>query len=91
MPFIVIEALNAGGKTTQFNLLSGALKKAGFKVRQYHFHQRDQATGQLIEKKFLHNNSPQARFTRREQALLYIQDFFTRAQDISDFLAKKIR
>jgi len=89
MPFIVIEAINAAGKTTQFNLLIQALKKAGYKVHQYHFHQRDQATGQLIEHKFLHNRTSQARFTRREQALLYIQDFFTRSEDISSLLAQK--
>ena len=89
MPFIVIEAINAAGKTTQFNLLSQTLEKAGYKVHQYHFHQRERATGQLIEYKFLHNKTSGARFTRREQALLYIQDFFTRSEDISSLLAQK--
>lgn len=88
MPFIVIEAINAAGKTTQFNLLNQALKKAGCKVYQYHFHQRDQATGQLIEHKFLHSEASQARFTRREQALLYIQDFYTRSAEINDLRTK---
>ncbi len=88
-PFIAIEAINAAGKTTQFNLLGKTLKRNGYKVYQYHFHQRDQATGQLIEYKFLHNKSKQARFTRREQALLYIQDFFTRADEINNYLTKK--
>lgn len=88
-PFIVIEAINAAGKTTQFNLLSKVLKRSGCKVFEYHFHQRDQATGQLIEHKFLHNKSKQARFTRREQALLYIQDFFTKAEEINNYLTQK--
>lgn len=89
MPFIVIEAINAAGKTTQFNLLNQALEKAGYEVRQYHFHQRDQATGELIEHKFLHSKAKQASFSRREQALLYIQDFFTRSEEINNFLARE--
>ncbi len=89
MPFFVIEAINAAGKTTQFNLLRRALRKEGFEVLSFHFHQRDRATGQLIEYKFLHQRPRGRRFTRREQALMYVQDFFSRAEDIALHLNKR--
>ncbi len=54
-------------------------------VLQLHFPQEDRATGQLIYEKFLHD--PRAHFTRREQALLYLQDFFSRAEDITAVLS----
>lgn len=80
-PFIVIEALDAGGSQTQTDLLVKRLTKEGFHPHQYHFPQGDTATGQLIYAKFLlSKNEP--RFTKREQALLYIQDFFSRSEDI---------
>lgn len=84
---IVFEAINAAGKTTQFNLLLKKFKKEGYKTDSIHFHQRDRATGQLIENKFLldKNNN----FFKREQALLYIQDFFSRKEDMDNFLSKK--
>lgn len=77
---IVLEAINAAGKTTQFNLLLKKLKQAGYKSFSLHFHQRNKATGQLIENKFLHDKSNS--FSRREQALLYIQDFFSAVESI---------
>ncbi len=46
-----------------------------------HFPQEDRATGRMIYDKFLlHKNK--LNFSRREQALLYIQDFFSRAEDL---------
>jgi dTMP kinase len=86
---IVIEAINAAGKTTQFNLLLRKLKQAGYQTHSIHFHQRDRATGQLIENKFLHNKKQSFFLSRREQALLYIQDFFSRAEDIKKYLDQK--
>ena len=80
-PFIVLEAINGAGKTTQFNLLNAALEKAGYAPHSYHFHQRDRATGQVIEYKFHHDKMGRQSFTQREQALLYIQDFYSRAED----------
>jgi len=86
-PFIVFEAINAAGKTTQFNLLLEKLKQAGYNTYSIHFHQRERATGQLIENKFLHSQTK--KFTRREQALIFIQDFFSRSEDIYKTLNQK--
>lgn len=84
-PFIVIEALDAGGSQTQSNRLVKRLKKEGYKPLQLHFPHEDRATGRLIYDKFLlSHNAP--KFSRREQALLYIQDFFSRKEDIERVL-----
>jgi dTMP kinase len=86
--FFVIEALDAGGSQTQTDLLAKHLKKEKYNVLKLHFPQEDRATGQLIYEKFLHhkNHNP---FSRREQALLYIQDFFSRNEDITNVLNQK--
>jgi len=80
-PFIVIEALDAGGSQTQTDLLANRLRKEKYKVLQLHFPQEDRATGRIIYDKFLlkKNEKP---FSGREQALLYIQDFYSRVEDI---------
>lgn len=83
---IAFEAINAAGKTTQFNLLLKRLKKEGYKIDSIHFHQRDKATGRIIENKFLLDKKND--FSKREQALLYIQDFFSRQEDLEKFLAE---
>lgn len=80
-PFLVLEALDAGGSRTQTSLLVRRLHKEGYKPLQLHFPQEDRATGQLIYEKFLHHGRAKS-FSRREQALLYIQDFFSRAEDM---------
>ncbi|MBI3421131.1 MAG: thymidylate kinase [Candidatus Sungbacteria bacterium] len=80
-PFIIIEALDAGGSQTQTDLLSGRLKKEKYIVHQYHFPQEDTATGRLIYDKFLLRQNKQP-FSRREQALLFIQDFFSKADEM---------
>lgn len=78
---IVIEAIDAGGSQTQTDRLRLRLKKSGYQVRQLHFPQEDRATGRMIYDKFLlHKNK--LNLSRREQALLYIQDFFSRAEDL---------
>lgn len=87
-PFIVIEALDAGGSQTQTDLLSARLKKEGFKVHQYHFPQEDTATGRLIYDKFLLHQNKQP-FSRREQALLFIQDFFSKADEMHGIIAQE--
>lgn len=84
-PFIVIEALDAGGSQTQTDLLAKHLKKEGYTVHQYHFPQEETATGRLIYDKFLLHNNKQP-FSRREQALLFIQDFFSRAEEMQGFM-----
>lgn len=86
-PFIVIEALDAGGSQTQTDLLAKRLKREGLQPHQYHFPQEDRATGRLIYDKFLlhRNREP---FSRREQALLYIQDFFSQADDMRRIVEK---
>jgi len=81
-PFIVIEALDAGGSQTQTDLLVQRLRKENYEVMQLHFPQEDRATGRLIYDKFLLPKNKR-RFSRREQALLYIQDFYSRADDIT--------
>lgn len=79
--FIVIEALDAGGSQTQTDLLVKRLKKEKFEPLSLHFPQEDRATGQFIYQKFLFNKKKNS-FSQREQALLYIQDFFSRLEDI---------
>lgn len=86
-PLIVLEAINAAGKTTQFNLLLKKLEKTGYKPYSLHFHQRNKPTGQVIENKFLHDKT--SSFSRREQALLYIQDFFSAVEGIYKALNQK--
>lgn len=90
-PLIVIEALDAGGSQTQTDWLVRRLKKEGWQPHAFHFPQENRATGQLIYNKFLLAKKGPARhrreasgagFSQREQALLYIQDFFSRAEDI---------
>lgn len=85
-PFIVIEALDAGGSQTQTDALCRKLKRRGYKPLQLHFPHEDRATGRLIYDKFLLSHN-RLGFSRREQALLYIQDFFSRKEDIEKALA----
>jgi len=87
MPFFVIEALDAGGSQTQTDWLRDRLKKQGWNVESLHFPQEDRATGRLIYNKFLLDKNKHP-FSRREQALLYIQDFFSRVEDVQRFLAQ---
>lgn len=89
-PFIVLEALDAGGSQTQTDLLSARLKKEGYIPHQYHFPQEDRATGRIIYDKFLlfKNKYP---FSKREQALLYIQDFFSQLEQFEAVLAETPR
>lgn len=86
-PFIVIEALDAGGSQTQTNLLAKRLKKEGYIPHQYHFPQEDQPTGRLIYDKFLLEKGKRP-FSRREQALLYISDFFSKSAEFWRILTK---
>ena len=81
-PFIVLEALDAGGSQTQTDLLCARLKKEGYTPHQYHFPQEDRATGRIIYDKYLlyKNKEP---FSRREQALLFIQDFFSKQEEFN--------
>jgi dTMP kinase len=87
-PFIVIEALDAGGSQTQTDLLGKKLEQEGYVVSQYHFPQEDKATGRLIYDKFLlyKNKFP---FSKREQALLYISDFFSKSEELHGVVSAK--
>lgn len=87
-PLIVIEALDAGGSQTQTDLLVKRLKKERFSPLALHFPQEDSPTGQFIYQKFLLNHNGYG-FTKREQALLYIQDFFSRAQELWQVIKSK--
>ncbi len=84
-PFIVLEALDAGGSQTQTDLLCARLTQEGYKPHQYHFPQEDAATGRVVYDKFLlyKNKYP---FSRREQALLYIQDFYSRQEEMTSLI-----
>lgn len=86
-PFIVIESNDAGGGSTQTALLSKALKRRGYAVLSHHFPQHDQPTGQVVYEKFLKTKNAPG-LNRREQALLYIQDFFSGAPVIQQHLAQ---
>lgn len=87
-PFIVIEALDAGGSSTQTSALVRKLKKEKYNTLQLHFPQEDRGTGSIIYDKFLRNKNKRP-FSRREQALLYIQDLFSRKEDIEQHLSQK--
>lgn len=85
--FIVIEALDAGGSQTQTNRLAQRLIEGRYQVMQLHFPEEDRPTGRFVYEKFLlAHNQPQ--FTRREQALIYIQDFYSQSDAIQDHLSK---
>lgn len=87
MPFIVIEALDAGGSQTQTNELVKHLRREKYKPLPLHFPQEDRATGQFIYDKFL-NSHNRPKLSRREQALIYLQDFYSRKEDIKNYLKK---
>lgn len=78
-PFIVIESLDGAGGSTQTDLLTQALKKE--KPFKIHFPQEDRSTGRLIYDKFLLTKN-KLNFSKREQSLLYISDFHSRAEII---------
>jgi len=80
-PFIVIESIDGAGGSTQADLLAKAAKKNGAKVRQYHFPQEDSATGRVVYGKFLDIKNKLS-LSNRERALLYIQDFYSRADEM---------
>jgi len=80
-PFIVIEALDAGGSQTQTDQLAKKLNQEKYKVHQYHFPQEDTISGRLVYDKYLFSHN-KYQFTKREQALLYIQDFFSRVDEM---------
>jgi len=84
-PFIVIEGIDAAGSSTQTALLVDRLQRAGKTPLQLHFPQEDTKTGQLIYDKFLRTGK-MGQLSRREQALLYIADFYSRADDIAAVL-----
>lgn len=86
-PFIVIESLDAGGGSTQAALLADALKERKYRTLSLHFPQAEEPTGQIIYGKFLKAKNS-FKFSRREQALLYIQDFFAGAKTIEQHLAQ---
>lgn len=87
-PFIVIEALDAGGSQTQTDRLAKKLQKERYRVHQYHFPQEDTTSGRLVYDKYLFSQN-KYEFTKREQALLYIQDFFSRVDEMRAIQAKQ--
>lgn len=87
-PFIVIEGIDAAGSSTQTDLLGKHLQQSGLQPLQLHFPQEDTKTGQLIYDKFLRTGQ-MGQLSRREQALLYVADFYSRADDIAAVVAHK--
>lgn len=87
-PFIVIESLDAAGGTTQTSRLVNRLKKEQYRPHQYHFPQEDKATGRIIYEKYLHDKGKHP-LTGREQSLLYIQDFYSRLEEMEHALKEK--
>ncbi|MAF81282.1 dTMP kinase [bacterium] len=81
-PFVIIEGIDAAGSSTQAQLLVKKLQSAGRKPLQLHFPQEDKKTGQLIYDKYLRTKK-MGSLSRREQALLYIADFYSRTDDIA--------
>lgn len=88
--FIVVESSDGAGGSTQVSLLTRRLKREGLIAQQLHFPREDAPTGQVVYGKFLHAKN-KAKFSRREQALLYIQDFFAGSSVITDMLTKKAK
>lgn len=86
--FIVIESIDAAGGSTQTQLLAKRVVSKKHTPYTLHYPRADAPTGQLIYDKFLllKNKFP---FSRREQALLYIQDFFADADNLRQLLEKK--
>jgi len=89
-PFIVLEALDAGGSQTQTDLLCARLKKEGYTPHQYHFPQEDRATGRIIYDKFLLNKNKYP-FSQREQVLLFIQDYFSKSEELWNVVSPPAR
>lgn len=87
-PFIVVEGIDAAGSSTQAALLAKRVKKEGLRPLELSFPQDDRKTGQLIYDKFL-NTKKMGTLSRREQALLYIADFYSRTDDIQAVMAGK--
>ena len=85
--FFVIEALDAGGSQTQTDRLAEHFTQSHYQVLQLHFPQEDQPTGRFVYEKFLLSHN-QPKFTRREQALIYIQDFYSQADTIQTHLSR---
>lgn len=86
-PFFVLESLDAGGGSTQLSLLFKKLKQEAYTPHHYHFPQEDQPTGQLIYQKYLLDNHKH-QLSKREQALLYIQDFYARLPEMQNIIEK---
>ncbi|MEX1112397.1 MAG: hypothetical protein WEC84_02950 [Candidatus Andersenbacteria bacterium] len=80
-PFFIIESLDAGGGSTQLEFLARRLTAEGYTPNQYHFPQEDAPTGQLIYQKYLHDRNKHP-LSRREQSLLYMQDFFSKLEEM---------
>ncbi|MBI3250525.1 MAG: deoxynucleoside kinase [Candidatus Andersenbacteria bacterium] len=78
--FVVIESSDAAGGSTQTDLLVKRIKKSGYTPHQFHFPQEDEPTGQIIYGKFLRAKN-KGHFSKREQALLYVQDFYSRSKE----------
>lgn len=86
--FIIIESSDAAGGSTQVALLTKRLKREGYTPHQFHFPQEDRATGQVVYGKYLRVHN-EGRLSKREQALLYIQDFFSKKEEFDAILQKK--
>ena len=86
--FIVIESIDAAGGSTQTDLLAKRARKHSYTPHTLHYPRADAPTGRLIYDKFLllKNKYP---FSRREQALLYILDFFADSPSLTKLLEKK--
>lgn len=86
--FVVVEALDAGGSSTQAEQLTRKLKREKYSPLSLHFPQEDKAVGRIIYDKLLFSNK-MGELTRREQAIFYIQDFYSRSEDIKEHLKGK--
>lgn len=84
-PFIVIEALDAGGSQTQTDRLVAHLKREKYKPHQFHFPQEDLPTGRFVYGKFLMSHN-RPKLSGREQALIYIQDFYSQADNFQKII-----
>ena len=84
-PFIVIDSIDAAGSSTQVDRLVRKLKSKKYKPLQLHFPQENRPTGKFVYEKYLLAKN-KANFSKREQSLIYIQDFYSRKEDIEAHL-----
>jgi dTMP kinase len=80
--FIVIEGTDGSGKATQTKLLTGALKKAGYKLAQFDFPQYFKSSSDFVKAYLQGRYGSIKEVSPHKASLLYALDRFEAAPDI---------